>query len=145
MSEFKCIFLDHDVDADPDLEFYADFFLNYQSAMWQKGCGDGVFSFVSEEGDKSELSVLENKELGISVRYNIRTANERRGAEFYSVGDQQKMNQVEDFGEDQFVPAGSFLEPKIAWLAVEDFFKNPLVKSRRIVWLHSEDISWPDI
>ncbi|WP_076951510.1 hypothetical protein [Pseudomonas cedrina] len=112
--------------------------------MWQKGCGDGVFSFINDKDDKSELAVLENKELGISVRYNFRAAGGRRGAEYYSVGDQQKMNQVKDFGEDQFVPAGSFIQPKIAWLAVEDFFKNPLVKSHRIAWLNSNDISWPN-
>lgn len=123
MPEFKCFFLDHDVDANPDLQFYAGFFLNYQPSMWQKGCGDGVFSFISEKGDKSELAVLENKEFGISVRYNFRANGERRGVEYYSVDDPQKMNQVEDFGEDQFVPAGSFLQPKIAWLAVEDFLK----------------------
>ncbi len=145
MSEFKCIFLDYDVDENPKLQFYADFFLNYHPSMWQKGGGDGVLSFVSDKGDKSELTVLENKEFGISVRYNFRAAGERRGAEYFSVCDQQKMNHVEDFGDDQIVPAGSFIQPKKAWLAVEDFFKNPLVKSGRIAWLNSDDISWPDI
>lgn len=55
------------------------------------------------------------------------------------------MNHVEDFGDDQFVPAGSFIQPKKAWLAVEDFFKKPLVKSSRITWLSSGDILWPNI
>lgn len=144
MPELKCFFLDHDVDINPDPQAYAEFFLNYQSSKWQKGSGDGVFSYISDEGDKSELSVLENKELGISVRYNIRISGERTGAEFYSVGTLNKINVVKNCGDDQFVPEGSFLKPDVAWLAVEDFLKNPRVKSVRITWLNSDDISWPD-
>ncbi|NWE20410.1 hypothetical protein [Pseudomonas sp. P7548] len=144
MSEFKCIFLDHELDADPALRFYADFFLNYQPSKWQKGGGDGVFSFVSDDGYKAQLCVLESKGLGISVRYNLRAAGEREGVEFYSVGQPEKMNRVEDFGDDQWVPAGSFLAPMKAWLAVEDFFHHPLEKSSRMGWLSSHEICWPD-
>lgn len=65
------------------------------------GRGGGVFSFTSDAGDTIELSVLENKQLGTCVRYNIRAAGERKEAEFYSVSDPGKMNQIEDFGDDQ--------------------------------------------
>lgn len=144
MSKFSCYFLDHEIDVSPALESYADFFLSYQSSKWQKGCGDGVFSFVSDSGDKCELSVLENGKFGISVRYNIRRAGENKGGEYFSVGVQEKINQIEDAGEDQFVPIGSFLKPETAWLAVEDFFDNPTQKSGRIEWINSDDISWPE-
>lgn len=144
MSEFKCIFLDHELDVDPALHFYADFFLNYQPSKWQKGSGDGLFSFVSADGYKAELYVLESKDLGISVRYNFRAVGERKGMEFYSVGQSEKMNQVQDFGDDQWVPAGSFIPPAQAWLTVEDFFHHPLEKSFRVRWLSSHEIYWPD-
>jgi hypothetical protein len=55
MSEFKCVFLDHALDTEPDLRFYAVFFLNYHPSLWQNGSGDGVFSFISDAGDKAEL------------------------------------------------------------------------------------------
>ena len=56
----------------------------------------------------------------------------------------EKINDVEDVGDDQFAPVGSFLPPQEAWLALEDFFNNPLCKSARIKWINSDEIAWPD-
>lgn len=144
MAQFKCFFLDHALDTEPDLRFYAEFFLNYQPSLWQNGGGDGVFSFISDAGDKADLSVLENTHLGISVRYNFRAAGERKGVEFYAMGHPAKMHLIEDCGDDQFVPAGSFLPPEKAWLAVEDFFTQPLDKSRRVEWVSSAGLATND-
>ena len=144
MSEFTSYFLDHDLVTNPALSSYTDFFVNYKPSKWDRGCGDGIFSFVSDSGDKSELSVIENENFGISVRYNFRKSGERKSSEFYSVGSPEKISQIENVGEDHLVPVGSFLKPAEAWIAVEDFFDNPTQKSGRIEWIDSEDIPWPE-
>ncbi len=144
MSVFKVYFLGRDVDDDPEPASYADFFLNYQSSVWQEGGGDGVFSFNSDMGDVSDLSVLESEQHGICVRYNIKKNGMRKGREFYAVGDSDALDRIEDVGDDQFAPIGSFLTPELAWLVIEDFFANPLEKSSRIQWVSSDDIKWPD-
>jgi len=144
MSIFTCYFLDEKLNNNPQLSFYSDFFLNYSSLKWDKGAGDGVFNFIADNGDKADLTVVEHGKKGISVRYNFRKHNERRGFEYYSIASPEQMNHVEDVGDDQFVPLGSFLKPKQAWLAVEDFFNHPLSKSNRIEWLNSDNINWPD-
>ena len=141
MSKFYCHFLDQALGVNPKLENYSDFFLNYHPSKWKIGCGDGVFSFENEDGDSAVLSVIESEIYGISVRYNFRKGGQKENHEFYSVSDRQMMNQVEDVGDDQFVPVGSFLKPNLAWLAVEDFLENPLQKSVRIDWANSKDIS----
>lgn len=144
MFKFKCFFLDNAVSTVPQLESYADFFLHYQPSKWQIGSGDGVFSFVSNEGDRYDLFVLENPDLGISVRSNSRCRADTEGHEFYSVAFHEKIHQIVDAGDEQFAPAGSFLKPEVAWLAVEDFFNDPQQKSERIQWIASNDIVWPD-
>lgn len=108
------------------------------------GSADGVFSFLSDSGDQCDLSVLESEKYGISVRYNIKKSGERRGGEFYSVNELEKINDIEDVGDDQFAPVGSFLKPQEAWLALEDFFNDPLQKSDRVKWISSNEIAWPD-
>lgn len=67
------------------------------------------------------MTVIESEALGIFVRYNFRKSNQKEGVDFYSVFDQQKINLIEEIGDDQFVPIGAFVNPKIAWLAVKDF------------------------
>jgi len=144
MTKFYCCFQGPVVIENPQLGSFADYFLDYTPEKWMDGSGDGVFSFVSDLGDSCNLSILESREYGISVRYNIRKPGERRGEEYYSVSDLKKINNFEDVGDDQFAPVGSFLPPQNAWLALEDFFNSPLFKSDRIQWINSDEISWPD-
>ncbi len=143
MSSFECYFLDCEVDTAPDLRSYADFFLNYQPSLWRRGGGDGVLTYTSDSGDTADLTVLESESLGISVRYNIRSGGVRKGHEYYSVANLETINRVEDVGDDQFAPLGSFLKPETAWQAVEDFFANPLEKSEWIEWINSDEVAWP--
>lgn len=144
MSKFYCYFQGPVLVENPQLDYFADYFLGYTPEKWMGTSGDGVFSFVSDSGDKCDLSILESREYGISVSYNIRRPGEKRGEGYYSVSDIKKINDVEDVGDDQFAPVGSFLPPQEAWLALEDFFKSPLCKSDRIKWINSDEIAWPD-
>ena len=54
------------------------------------------------------------------------------------------MTEIKDMGDDQFYPVGSFLLPQVAWLGIEDFFRDPLTLSRRINWINSEKLVWPE-
>ncbi|WP_111460738.1 MULTISPECIES: hypothetical protein [unclassified Pseudomonas] len=144
MSKFYCFFQGPVLVENPQLDSFAEYFLDYKPEKWMGGSGDGVFSFESDSGRSCDLSILESKEYGISVSYNIREPGERRGKEYYSVSNMEKINDIEDVGDDQFAPVGSFLPPQEAWLALEDFFNNPLCKSDRIKWINSDEIAWPD-
>lgn len=144
MPRFYCYFQGPVLMENPQLEYFADYFLGYAPEKWMAGTGDGVFSFVSDLGVSCDLSILESRKYGISVIYSIRRPGEKRGEEYYSVSDMEKINDVEDVGDDQFAPVGSFLPPQKAWLALEDFFNNPLCKSDRIKWISSDEIAWPD-
>ncbi len=145
MPDLSCYFLDKDMDSNPSLEKYKDYFLKYDPEVWSCGAGDGVFDVRFENGDNATLSVLEGRKLGISVRYNFRKFNDSQGQEFYSVGSKKQINVIKDVGDDQFAPVGSFLEPEQAWLAVEDFFNNPRQKSSRIQWIAADQINWPEV
>ena len=142
MFKFNCYFLDQDLDNAPSPEKYRDFFLKYDPDSWSSGAGDGVFDARFENGDVATLSVLEEHSLGISVRFNFRRSGERSSQEYYSVGNHKEINNVDNVGDDQFLPIGSFLKPEQAWLAVEDFFENPCEKSNRIEWMSSDEIEW---
>ncbi|WP_282295055.1 hypothetical protein [Stenotrophomonas sp. PS02289] len=54
------------------------------------------------------------------------------------------MSLIIDAGDDQYAPEGSFVDPSVAWLAVEDFFRAPLEPSKRLAWLDASEIDWPD-
>lgn len=144
MPRFYCYFQGPVLVENPRLEYFVDYFLDYAPEKWMGGTGDGVFAFVSDSGDSCDLSILESRKYGISVSYNIRRSGEKRGGAYYSVGNMGKVNDVEDVGDDQFAPVGSFLPPQEAWLALEDFFNNPLCKSGRIKWISADEIAWPD-
>jgi hypothetical protein len=140
MSKLFCYFLDNEIDENPTPEKYSDFFINYHPSKWKRGSGDAVFSFEDNNNNGAVLSVIESEKLGISVRYNIIKSDRNENSEFYSVGDEAKINLVEDVGDDQFVPIGSFIEPNLAWLTIEDFLSSPLNKSKKIRWVNSKEI-----
>lgn len=144
MPEFKCYFLDFDVEANPDPSIYRDYFINFSPNDWIRGAGDGVFDAKCENGDVATLSLLGGHQNKISIRFNHRLSGERKGVEFYSLARQELINTVKDVGEDQFAPLGSFLEPEIAWQVIEDFFTNPTQKSNKIKWIKSDLIQWPE-
>ncbi len=140
MSEFNCIFLGREVDRSPELSEYAESFLNYSAAEWNRGGGDCVFSYIEDGLSLAVLVVLHDGKGRMSVRYDLARARKA----YYSIGSKDEMNTIVDVGDDQFVPLGSLVSPLTAWHAVEDFFVRPLEMPGRLHWMNAEEIVWPE-
>ncbi len=91
------------------------------------------------------MIILQNSQYGILLSYDCYDKiGKRILSNYYSVGDPTKMDLIEDVGDEEFFPIGSFLEPKHAWLAIEDFFNHPIKISDRIEWIAADQIEWPE-
>ncbi|WP_312319574.1 hypothetical protein [Stenotrophomonas sp.] len=135
-----CYFMGADIDLAPSLERYKHYFLEYSPEKWRDCPGDASFAYETSDRLLSELYVLSDANGGLSLRFSYRSDRQS----FYSVGSREHMSSIIDAGDDQYAPEGSFVDPALAWLAVEDFFRAPLEPSRRLSWLDASEIDWPD-
>lgn len=119
-------------------------FLEYNPAEWAEE-GGGSLQYFSDGGHVISLVILQNDKYGIMLSYDCYDKERKRTShDCYSVGNPEKLNLIEDVGDEEFFPVGSFLRPEQAWLAVEDFFENPTKPSKRIDWIASDLIDWPE-
>ena len=144
MGEFHCNFLDWATNNSSDPEKYKDHFLNYDPQKWLAGSGGGAFTYRDDEFADCTIIALENPKYGIMFMYNLRRKGDKKGEGWLTVGNVELINQIEDVGDDQFFPLGSFVTPEEAWLALEDFFKHPTEKPKRVKWVNVDDVEWPE-
>lgn len=134
----------YNCSIDVDLEAFRRHFVSYNSENWSED-GGGSLQYFTDDNQVISLIILHNPRYGIILSFDgYDEVKERTVFNYYSVGCIDKISDFKDVGDDQFYPIGSFLKPEIAWLAVEDFFKNPLKLSEQIEWINSEDLNWPE-
>ncbi|PHI32697.1 hypothetical protein CRN84_14500 [Budvicia aquatica] len=66
----------------------------------------------------------------------------RGGLCWYSVGNADKLDTLVDADTDLYIPLGSCLTPTIAFKVIEDFFRNPLIKSEIVEWVNADHLDW---
>lgn len=141
---FHCNFLDFMSDNAPVPERYRDYFLQYDPDQWRRGSGGGSFVYRDDLGNRWSMVIIEDTGHGISLMSNM-LSRSRRGEEWFTLGNAEKINVFINTKDDIMVPAGSFLDPKEAWLGVEDFLTNPTVRSPRVKWVNSGTLNWPEL
>lgn len=141
---FHCTFLDLPADSMPTSERYRDYFLRYDPDQWRMGSG-GSFSFKDDSGNDWSMIIIEDPGHGISLMFDINVPSQPDDkGEWWTVGNRETINNFIETKDDLTVPAGSFLDPKEAWLAVEDFLANPRVRSSRVSWVSGGTLNWPE-
>lgn len=140
MSGINCYFMGAGIDRSPTLDKYKPYFIDHSNDKCAAAPGDASFAF--EDGGQlvCELYVLSNGNGGLSLRYTY-SANRQN---YYSVAIPESMKIIIDAGDDQYAPAGSFVAPAVAWMAIEDFFDDPIVRSERLTWMDANEIDWPE-
>jgi hypothetical protein len=142
MGQFHSTFYSFGRGSDLNSSTFAKYFLQYDADEWAHE-GGGSIQYFSDENTVTSLVILQNAQYGIMLSYDCYDkTNKKTLLDCYSVGNPQKMNVIEDIGDDEFFPTGFFLKPEVAWLAVEDFFNNPTKVSERIEWVTSDQIDW---
>jgi hypothetical protein len=63
---------------------------------------------------------------------------------YYSLGDESRLTEFCEVTDEIYMSWGFSLPKAMAWLAVEDFMRNPRVKSSRILWIEDQKVPWPD-
>ncbi len=144
VSNLSFSFLDMDSGKASDLPRIESAFIAYTPEQWREGAGDGMFTCTDDEKGVSDLYLIDDGKGQVSVRYNHRNNGERRGVEFYSVGDRSSIDTIVDVGEDQFVPKGSLIDPSLAWKVLNEFVSSPYETPKSVEWIPSQDVSWPE-
>ena len=120
-------------------------FLNFDPFEWDQQGGGGSLQYTAQDGVRYSLTCIANKKYGVMLQWDcLETKLIGINNQSFSIGNKERMHQIEDIGDEEFYPVGSFLKPELAWLAVRDFFSNPSKKSNQIEWINSNDIEWPD-
>lgn len=143
---YFCDFLDFKMEKNPKPELYKKYFLNYDSAKWKSGGGGGFFKYFDDKGMMYSLLITDDARYGIMLSYDKWDNQKKRSIRsWYSVGDENALGKMIK-NEDQFkLPLGTYMKPKDAWLAVNDYLKDPATISKSIQWVDSKDIPWPDV
>ena len=143
MKGFHSTFVGFDVDSEILLKSLEPYFINYNYSKWEVG-GGGAIQYSDVKFEYSLICVA-SRQYGLLLEWNVWNVNESKNVNsFYSVGDRSNVEKIEDVGDDEFYPAGCFVDPAVAWMAVEDFFCDPTKKSTRLEWVNVEDIPWPE-
>lgn len=127
-----------------DLSDYAKYFLSYKREDWETDGCEGRFEYRFDSGEVV-LFFVDYFGKGISLRYDYNVPNAKAGSCWYSVGHADAMQDIVDADTDLYIPLGSCLPPELAFAVLNDFFTNPLEKSKRIAWVNAEDLDWSSI
>lgn len=142
MIKFHSTFYSIGKGRELNVSTFEEYFTNYKPEIWNED-GGGSLEYFGEDKVVTTLLFIHNPNLGILLSYNqYDDAKKKTICDFYSVGIPEKIELIEDIGDEEFYPIGSFLNPQQAWLAVEDFLTNPSQKSERIEWIASDKIQW---
>jgi hypothetical protein len=126
-----------------DPKLWAPYFLRYDPAQWDAE-GDGVLQYSTDGGLEYALVITHWSGLGFVLEFKARDLNTNRTLlSKLGVADVNALDRFEEQDGLQY-PAGCFLSPSVAWLAVEDFLKTPEQPSGRVQWVDSDDIPWPE-
>jgi len=143
VSNLSFSFLDVDSGEASDLPRIEGSFIAYTPEQWREGSGDGIFTCTDDEKGVADLYLIDDGKGKVSVRYNHRKNGERSSVEFYSVGDRSRIDTILDVGEDQFVPSGSLIDPRLAWKVLNEFVSSPHEIPQSVEWISSQDVNWP--
>lgn len=144
MSHFHSTFYSFGRGQTLNAESFRKHFLVYDPNEWAEE-GGGSIQYFGDDGRVFSLVVLHNNQYGIMLSYDCYDkAKKHTSQDCYSVGNPEKLDLIKDVGDEEYFPIGSFLKLDQAWLAVEDFFKDPTQPSERILWIASDQIEWPE-
>ncbi|MBB1624237.1 hypothetical protein [Achromobacter sp. UMC71] len=127
-----------------DLSDYSKYFLSYKREDWEADGCEGRFEYPFDGGEVV-LFFVDYFGKGISLRYDYNVPNAKAGSCWYSVGQAHAMHDIVDADTDLYIPLGSCLPPALAFAVLNDFFANPLEKSKKIAWVNAEDLDWSAI
>lgn len=141
-STFKSCFADGTCDP----EKWKKYFLQYDSEEWNtKGTGGGTLYYITDNKCEYELLIIHWTNYGFLLQWACTDLTTKRsGSAKYSVSDASRLDDFAELDETYF-PVGCFLTPEVAWLAVEDFLRQPPGPSSRIQWVDGNVIPWPEM
>ena len=126
--KFHITFHGQPATSDASPERYRDHFLKFDRHAWQQG-GGGSFVYIDDDGSRwSVVAESLGRDLGVACLFS------GGGEEFITVGNRSRLDRfIED--DNIHLPEGSFLPPDKAWLAVEDFLREPKKRSSWVEWI----------
>jgi hypothetical protein len=120
------------------------YFVDYDPKLWDGESG-GLLQFHSDDGKEYTLLIKHLSNLGFLLDLSCRDLCANRSIWCkYSVKDRKRLSEFEKL-DDLLLPRGCFLLPHEAWLAVEDFLREPTQASDRVEWIDACDIPWPEM
>lgn len=140
---FVLNFLGQGTRRNPAPDYFRGYFLEYRPEKWVAPVSGGSLKYIDENDKHYDLVISHSREAGISLAYAAGEGSE--GVYFVSVGEPAKLSEIIDVGVDEFVPLGSFVTPKQAWVVVEQFLKNPTKLPCAEFMRDIEDTDWPEI
>lgn len=131
-------------DGGCDPRKWKPYFVHFDPSLWEATDG-GALEYFADSDLNYSLVISYWDGLGFLLRWCARSPDLMRTESCkYSLGDPDALDRFEE-QDDLTFPAGCFVPPSTAWLAVEDFLHDPLRPSHRIEWVDTEDISWPEM
>lgn len=121
----------------PTKDMFSSFFLDYSCKDWNSGAG-ASFDYFDKNNKKYSLVISQDPRYGFNLMYEP----SENGC--YSLGNRDKLDEFVENYDEIIMPLGTYISPKKAWLAVEDFLCNPFKPSSRILWVGDNDIPWGD-
>lgn len=130
--------------CDPDK--WKSYFLQYDSDVWElEGHSGGPLYYESDDNKRFVLGIIHWVSFGFLLQWDCTDLTTKRsGSAKYSVSDASRLDEFAELDE-MYFPVGCFLAPEVAWLAVEDFLRQPPGPSSRIQWVDGNDIPWPEM
>lgn len=131
---FNINFLDFPTTESNKKSQFQNYFLEYTPNKWEVGSGGASFTYFDSNNKKYSLVVIQDPRYGFCLMYSPSSNG------CYSLGNIDLLGEFVESCDEIVMPLGTYLSPKTAWLAVEDFLDNPYVASNRISWISDDDI-----
>ncbi len=120
------------------------FFDTAYSDLWERD-QTGAIQCLTEEGERYSLILNYKKDESISISFDRYNRNDfSRNFSFISQGNKTLGSGFEYLPNGATVPTDSFLSLNDAWVAVNEFLRQPTKKPSSINWVDSNELIWPE-
>ncbi len=120
----------------PTKDQIAPLFLEDFPEAWTE---DADVTWYMEDGEYSRLTIVANPSYGIWL-WHRHNHSDGREENYISLGDPEKLDTYVAAVEDSMTLEGFYLAPEQAWFAVQDFLDLLGSRSKKIAWLHEDQV-----
>ena len=145
MGSFHSTFVSFGLGEKISPSTFEKYFKGFNYDAWAEEGGGGAFQWHSQDNTLYTLTCIAAEHHGVLLQWEAwNPASKGKNEEYLSIGNETKLFEFEDIGDDEFYPIGAFIDPLKAFTVVGEFFATPDILPKSVKWVDSGKINWPE-